>query len=195
MTAMRSSWVLLGSLVLALSLASCSSASTSNQKTAAPAVTTTAPVRACANDQMHVKYGRGLAGQGYQGAVIQFTNVSPIPCILTGYPVVVAVDSANTQTPMQQTLSGPLGGAPQGSSVIPVVHLGQDDSASAAIEAPAHPASGTGTCPRYVNLLIGLPGGSPVFQLPATLPDVGVNLSACQPPPQVHPFFPGFNGY
>jgi len=192
---MRSTWVLLGSLVIALSLAACSNSSHSTKQTAPLTIPTTAPVQACANDQIHVKYGRGVAGQGYQGAVILFTNISPVTCTLTGYPVVVAVDSANTQTPLQETVSGPLGGVPQGSSVIPVVHLGQDDSASATIEASAHPASGRGTCPRYTTLLIGLPGGSPVFQLPATLPDVGLALSACNPPPQVHPFFAGFNGY
>jgi hypothetical protein len=193
---MRSAWILLGSLVIALSLAGCSSpAAKAPKKTVRSTTSTSLPVQACANDQIHVKYGRGLAGQGDEGAVILFTNVSPVACTVSGYPVVIAVNGANTQTPLQETLNGPLGGVPQGSSAIPVIHLGQDDSASASIEAPDHPATGAGTCPRYTTILIGLPGGSPVFQLPALLPDVGLNLSACDPPPQVHPLFAGFNGY
>jgi hypothetical protein len=192
---MRSAWVLLGSLVIALSLASCGTAAKNPKKAVATTTSTAVPVQACANDQIHVLYGRGLAGQGDEGAVILFTNVSPTTCTITGYPVVIAVDSANVQTPLMETINGALGGLPQGVATIPVIHLAQDASASASIEALDHPSSGAGTCPRYTNILVGLPGGSPIFQLSATLPDVGLNLSACDPPPQVHPLFPGFNGY
>jgi hypothetical protein len=191
---MRSIWILLASLAVALTLAGCGNAGTIT-KNSASATTTTAPIEACASDQIHVKYGRGLAGEGEEGAVILFTNISPITCTMSGYPVVVAEDSANMQTPLMQTIHGPLGGAPAGSATIPKLRLTQDATASASIEAAAHPSSGRGTCPRYVTLLVGLPGGSPVFQLSATLPDVGLNLSACDPPPQVHPLFAGFNGY
>ncbi len=189
---MRSVGILLACLVAAVSLAGCSS----HPPDLAPplSLSTTVPPQSCANDQIHVKYGKGLAGQGQIGAVILFTNISPVPCTLSGYPVVVAVDSANTQTPLKETPTGPLGGISGGGSTIPVVRLTQDNSASATIEAVAHTSSG-GACPTYSSILVGLPGGSPVFVLPAVLPYTGRNLSACDPPPQVHPFFPGFNGY
>lgn len=188
---MRSSRVLIGSLLLALSLAGCSAAAKPLRKAAPTTTSTVAPVEACANDQIQVKYGRGLAGQGDEGAVIIFTNVSPITCTMTGYPVVIAVDGANNQTPLQETINGALGGVPQGQATYPVIRLTQDNSASAAIESKGHPGE---NCPRYSTLLVGLPGGSPIFQLPATLPDLGLNLPACDPPPQVHPLFPGFEG-
>jgi hypothetical protein len=195
MTAMRSTWVVVASAVVALSVASCSSSPAKSSQKPVATTTTTAAVTGCANDQIQVKYGKGLAGQGYEGAVILFTNVSPITCTLSGYPVVVAEDSANVQTPLQETINGPLGGVPQGSTKIPKVTLNQDGVASASIEAPNHPSSGGGTCPRYANILVGLPGGSPVYQLTATLPYLNVNLSACDPPPQVHPIFLGEDGY
>jgi Protein of unknown function (DUF4232) len=191
---MRSAWILPGSLVIALSLASCANADDLGQKAAPTTTNASAPTGACATDQIHVKYGKGLAGEGDEGAVILFTNVSPTACTMSGYPVVVAENSANLQIPLKETISGPLGGLPLGGAKIPVLRLSQDATASASIEAVAHPSSGSGTCPRYVTLLVGLPGGSPVYQLTAKLPSLGLNLSACNPPPQVHPLLAGING-
>ena len=184
----RATWC--GAAIIVIGLSACGTPSThSNGKSP----TNPATMATCTQKQVHIVVSKGLAAGGNEGAVLTFTNISAIPCRLSGYPTVEAFEATGTPTTARHTPSGYLGGLySQGS--IPVVNLKPDGVASATIEAIDHPLDGGRRCPTYSHLLVGVPNEVPTVRVSAALPDEGTNLSACAGAPQVHPVVAGPTG-
>jgi uncharacterized protein DUF4232 len=173
---------------------SVSPASTNPEPTSTSAVVSSAPL--CTNGQVGVSDSGGGAGLGHEDQVILFTNHSPSPCTLTGYPGVAGLDANGEQVVQAvRALSGYLGGLWNDARTPPRVSLNPGQTASAIVEGTDNPTGTATSCPSYDHLLV----------TPPNLTDsVRVSVSGLGSPPtsglpgcsiiEVHPVVPGNSG-
>lgn len=141
-------------------------------------------VVACGHADLSISVGSEIDADTHRGLPIIFTNTGHLPCTITGYPRVTAIDDAGTtveqakQQPSGYLFASP--GAPQHITLRP------GESASATVEALAFdPVTGAG-CTAYAAVLIAAPSSAHTTRLPWTN-DGCADL-------EVHPVVPGTTG-
>jgi hypothetical protein len=170
------------------------SASLTPVPTGTTAVTSSSPL--CTNGQMVVSDSGGGAGLGHEDQVILFTNDSPAPCTLTGYPGVAGLNASGQQVVQAiRTPSGYLGGLWNNATTPPRVSLNPGQTASAIVEGTDNPIGTATSCPSYTHLLVTPPN---------LTNSVRVSVSGLGSPPtsglpgcsviEVHPVVPGSIG-
>ena len=168
--------------------------STTPASTTTTALASSAPL--CTNGQVAVSDSGGGAGLGHEDQVIMFTNNSPFPCTLTGYPGVAGLNANGQQTVQAiRTLSGYLGGLWNGATTPPRVSLSPGQIASAIVEGTDNPIGTATSCPYYDYLLITPPNLTKSVRVRVF--DLGVpptsGLPGCSTI-EVHPVVPGRTG-
>ncbi len=153
-------------------------ARTTGGVTTAPSLPSSS-IESCVASQLKVSISNSGALAGQAGGYLRFTNDSPTPCRMTGWPVVTGLTAAGTATLLQHAQST-MFGAWRYTAPPPVVTLQPGDSAYAVIVADDQPAGGQGRCPApYVRLRVSPPGGSGSVVISAWLPGAGSYLPAC----------------
>lgn len=162
-----------------------------------PRTTTTyvPPTPVCRNDQIRWSTAPGGLAGGDVGEILVFTNGGTATCTLSGYPVVAALDAQGSQATLAiDSPSGPLGGLPFGTAVPPIVVVAPGSTASAVIEAVAHGAGASTTCPTYYSFRVTPPDLSRSLRVPAHPLDPSLaGFPGCGPI-SVHPVVPGTRG-
>lgn len=141
---------------------------------------------ACSGHELTVRITPGLEGMGQWSSLITVDNAGPGPCIVSGYPGVVAgvVGSANTADAVTSP-RGSSGGLPAGAS-IPRIVLRKGEVATAIMEGTDIPIGNATTCPSYSSLTVTLAGARGAVT-------VDQKIESCSGL-AVHPFVVGFNG-
>jgi hypothetical protein len=111
----------------------------------------------CTTSELSITAGRGGAGLGHVGLPILFRHVGVIPCRMRYYPSVSLLNANGRRVATaKDTLSGYLGGLPEGVREPPLVNLAPGQSGSALLEAEDTTAKGA-ACPVYPTILVSPP--------------------------------------
>jgi len=140
--------------------------------------------KACTSAQLAVTLGERGQAMNQPAIAVIFTNTSPTPCTLFGYPGVAGLDARGNQlvqayrTPQVYT-----GGAPDG--VPQHVTLASGAQASALIGGTAQPVNGQTTCPPdYAAVLVTPPGTTTPTKLSVDFPSCeGLAITPVVPGP------------
>jgi hypothetical protein len=119
------------------------------------------------------------AVMGELGGYLRFTNRGPGPCRLSGWPTVIAVNTALRGAPARRAVHGMALAGWQRPRSLPVLELPPGASGYAVVAAADIPGRGVKPCPHYRWLDIAPPGDARRVTVSAWLPNDAASLPAC----------------
>lgn len=141
-----------------------------------PSSVPSADVMACSTSHLQITVGATFAAAGNVGGYINFTNEGAEPCTLSGWPVVLGVDTSGRvrATDSRTTMFGPyeVSGVP--TVVLARGQIGQAVFAGSDVAPTASPCP-----PSFRSLTIYPPGMDEGATVSAWLPNVDAFLAAC----------------
>ncbi len=154
-----------------------------NATTANPVATTTTAVPsgagmpACEGQYLQVSIAHSGAAMGQVSAILDFKNVSDLPCSLEGWPNVVGELTSGARLVAVHDNNPPIGVGQSALSQVLVPANG--GVAEAQLQGSDLPPGGVGECPTFEYLLVAAPGTRTTWQIPAYLPGMGANMPDC----------------
>ena len=133
----------------------------------------------CTLSELRVHRIASYAGLGQSGGYYGLRNISREPCVLKGWPYVVAIKADGTIATGQnvrETFYGPF----KAPLHPPTISLRPGAVAAFALTTGDSPLSGKGACPApYIRLRIGLARGSAATTISGWIPYLGRYFQAC----------------
>lgn len=156
-------------------------------RTLQPRVTTSgvvpAPAASCRSSQLRISLVHTGAVTGEEGGLLRFTNLSRTPCMLTGWPTVVAVEPSGTRITSHHAVTGTMlfGWVGSPGHPLPKIRLRQRSSAYAILADGDNPAGGSPArpCPTARRLRVSPPRDRTTTSLSAWLPNDVTWLPLC----------------